>query len=80
MGDNRGLGLMRATEYVEDRKSKKPAQKRRDAIVEDSYKHGLLMLPCGESSIRYIPALNISDEMLDAGLDVLEQAIKKASK
>jgi len=80
MGDNRGLGLMQATEFVEDRKSKKPAQKRRDAIVKDSYEHGLLMLPCGESSIRYIPALNISDEMLDAGLDVLEQAIKKAAK
>jgi len=80
MGDNRGLGLMRATEFVEDRKTKKPAAKARDAIVKDAYEHGLLMLPCGESSIRYIPAINVSKEMLDAGLDVLEQSIKKASK
>ena len=80
MGENRGLGLMRATEFVDDKVSKKPAVKARDAIVEDAYKHGLLMLPCGESSIRYIPALNISKDLIDTGLDILEQSIKKASK
>ena len=80
IGDNRGLGLMRASEFVEDRKSKKPASKKRDAIVEDAFKHGLIMLPCGESAIRYIPALNISQDLVDTGLDILEQSIRKVCK
>ncbi len=80
MGDNRGIGLMRATEYVKDSKTKKPAPKIRNAIFNDAFKNGLLMLPCGESSIRYIPALNITQDLLDAAMEVLEKSVKKASK
>ncbi len=80
MGDNRGVGLMRATEFVEDAKSKKAAPKIRDRIVTDAFKHGLLMLSAGTSAIRYIPALNIPDDLLDAGLDILEGAIRRAAK
>ena len=80
MGDNRGVGLMRATEFVEDGKSKKAAPKIRDRIVTDAFKHGLLMLSAGTSAIRYIPALNIPDDLLDAGLDILEGAIRRAAK
>ena len=35
MGDNRGLGLMRATEFVTDRTSKRPDPKVRDRIVRE---------------------------------------------
>jgi len=80
IGDRRGLGLMQATEFVTDRRSKKADPKIRDAIEKDAYEHGLIMLPCGESSLRYIPALNIPKEVLDAGLDVLEQTFRRANK
>ncbi len=80
MGDNRGLGLMRATEFVGEGTKMKPDPKLRDRIVRDAYEHGLLLLPAGASAIRYIPALNIPEDLLDAGLDVLEGSIERASR
>jgi 4-aminobutyrate aminotransferase len=80
MGDNRGLGLMRVTEFVKDRETKEYAVKERDLIAELAYKRGLILLPCGTSGIRYIPPLVIEEEHLQAGLDVLEECIKDASK
>ncbi len=78
IGDHRGLGLMQVTEFVEDRKTKKPDPKLRNAIVKDAYEHGVIVLPCGESGIRYIPPLNIPDEQLEAGLDIIEECIGRA--
>jgi 4-aminobutyrate aminotransferase len=80
IGDRRGLGMMQATEFVVDRQSKKADPKIRDAIEEDAYKHGLILLPCGDSALRYIPALNIPMDVLDAGLDVLEGCFRRAAK
>jgi 4-aminobutyrate aminotransferase len=80
IGDRRGLGLMQATEFVKDRKGLGPDPKLRDAIEQDAYRHGLILLGCGESTIRYIPPLNIPQEVLDAGLDVLEGCFKRAAR
>jgi 4-aminobutyrate aminotransferase len=77
IGDARGLGLMQATEVVKNKKSKEPAPKLRDAIIERAYKKGVLLLSCGESAIRYIPPLCITREQIEAGLDIIEQAIKE---
>ena len=79
MGDNRGVGLMQATEFVEDGKAKAPAPKVRDAIVQDALKRGLVLLPAGASAIRYIPALNMPDDLLDKGLEILEATIRRAA-
>jgi 4-aminobutyrate aminotransferase len=80
MGDNRGLGLMRATEFVRDRKTKEFAVEEKDAIVEEAYKRGLILLPCGMSSIRYIPPLVIEEEHLETGMNILEECIAKVQK
>jgi len=80
IGDRRGLGMMQATEFVTDKRSKKADPKRRDAIEKDAYQHGLILLPCGDSAMRYIPALNIPRDVLDAGLDVLEECFKRAAR
>jgi 4-aminobutyrate aminotransferase len=76
IGDVRGLGLMTATEFVLDRKTKEPAKAQVDKIVVESYKKGLLLLPCGKSSLRYIPPVNIPEDQLLKGFDILEGAIK----
>ena len=78
IGDVRGLGLMQATEFVKDRKTKEYAMKLRDKIVENAYKKGLILLPCGKSSIRYIPPLVITEDQLNSGIDVLEESIKES--
>ena len=80
IGDVRGLGLMRAAEFVKDRRTKEPAVKERDAIEELCVRRGLVAIGCGKSGIRIIPPLNIPMELLDIGLDVLEGAIKDVAR
>ncbi len=80
IGDTRGLGMMLAHEFVQDRKTKKHAAKSRDKIADMAFKKGLMLLPCGKSVIRYIPPLNTPQDQLDTGLDILEECIKAVNK
>jgi 4-aminobutyrate aminotransferase len=80
IGDTRGLGMMLAHEFVQDRKTKKHAAKSRDKIADMAFKKGLMLLPCGKSVIRYIPPLNIPQDQLDAGLEILEDCIRTVNK
>ena len=78
IGDVRGLGLMLATEFVTDRKTKAFDPKTKDRVVEEAYKRGLILLPCGKSSVRYIPPLCITKEEADAGVEIIDAAITAA--
>jgi 4-aminobutyrate aminotransferase len=78
--NERGLGLMRAVEFVESKKTKKPDIKLKDRVMENTYKMGLVLLPCGKSSIRFIPPLVMTKDELNAGMDVFAEAVKKAMK
>ena len=78
IGDVRGLGLMVATEFVKGRADKTPHVKLKDRIIEEAYRRGLLLLPCGKSSIRYIPPLIITRDQVDEGVDILDASIAAA--
>ncbi len=80
IGDVRGLGLMQATEFVKDRRTKEIHKTFRDDLTVEAYKRGLIMLPCGKSGMRYIPPLVITKQQLDAGIDILEASIKAVKK
>ena len=80
IGDTRGLGMMLAHEFVQDRKSKKNAAKSRDAISDMAFKKGLVLLPCGKSNIRYIPPLTIPEDQVATAMDILEDCIKVVNK
>ena len=80
VGDVRGRGLMLAVEIVKDQKTKAPAAKERDQIVQLAFESGLLLLGCGETSIRLSPALIVSQEQGDYALDVLESAISEMER
>jgi len=80
IGDVRGLGLMTATEFVKDRKTKEPAVAFRDQVIVEAYQRGLILLPCGRSSIRYIPPLIVRREEIDEAMDILEAALGAARK
>ena len=79
MGDVRGLGLMIAVELVIDRAGKKPDKALRDKIIQNSFKKGLLLLGCGENSIRFCPALSVSSREIDTCLNIFEEAVKEAT-
>lgn len=80
IGDVRGRGLMLGMEFVQDRDSKKPAPKVRDALNQIGFEKGILLLPCGKSTMRLTPPLNISRDLLDEGLAIFEDALTEAER
>ncbi len=78
MGDVRGLGLMVATEFVKDRRTKEPAVKLRDRVETEAYHRGLILLGCGTSALRFIPPLVVQEAHLDEAVEILEASLKAA--
>jgi 4-aminobutyrate aminotransferase len=75
IGDVRGLGLMIGVEIVKPDGSIDPQT--RDRIVVEGFKAGVVLLPCGDSVIRFCPPLVITEVEADTGLDRFEAASKK---
>ncbi len=78
IGDVRGKGLMQATEFVKDRRTREEAPGLRDRIERLALRRGLILLGCGRSSIRYIPPLVVTREQVDLAIEILDGAIKEA--
>jgi 4-aminobutyrate aminotransferase len=76
VGDARGRGLMLAIELVEDKETRTPVPGLRDHILDLAFQHGLLLLGCGETSIRLCPSLLVSKQEADLALDILEACIQ----
>jgi 4-aminobutyrate aminotransferase len=77
IGDVRGLGLMVAAELVTDRQTKQPARELRDRVVTRCFERGLLVLGCGRSTVRFMPALVITEATADAALDTFEDVLSE---
>jgi len=82
IGDARGVGAMRVLEFVKDRTTKEPAKEETKAIIGECVKNGLVILGCSvrDNCIRFLTPLVITDEQLNAGLDILDRAIAKVQK
>jgi 4-aminobutyrate aminotransferase len=72
----RGLGLMIGLE-VQDAGGL-PAPLLRDRIVELAFHRGLLLLPCGASTIRFCPPLCLTARQVEIGLALLDSAMAAA--
>jgi len=79
MGDVRGKGLMVAVELVKDRQTKKPAADWRGRIIKKSFEKGLLLLGCGENSIRFSPSLSVDSNEIDTCLSIFEESVKEVT-
>jgi 4-aminobutyrate aminotransferase len=75
VGDVRGRGLMIGVELVEDKLTRKPAGALRERIVDMAFARGLLLLGCGENTIRLCPPLIVTQDEMDVALDILEECI-----
>lgn len=75
IGDVRGLGMMLGVEFVEDKKTMKPAAELRDKVEMACYERGLIILGCGASTIRWSPPLILSKENVDVALEIFDAAI-----
>ncbi len=65
--DVRGIGLMIGIEF--------DTVEKRDQVLIDAFKNGLLLLQAGTKAIRISPPLIISEEEVDEGIDILEKVI-----
>lgn len=75
-----GKGLMIGMEIVEDKVNMTPAPQIRDRILEVCFKKGLLILPCGNHSVRFIPPLIIGKKEADLALCIFEDALKAVTR
>jgi L-lysine 6-transaminase len=64
----RGRGLMCAFDL--------PAKTSQQAFIANAYERGLIILGCGERTIRFRPALNIDTEDLDEGLAIVRAVLR----
>ncbi len=79
MGDVRGKGLMVGVELVKDRERKTPAADWRSRIIRRAFEKGLLILGCGQNSIRFCPALTVSADEIDVCLSIFEECVQEVA-
>jgi len=80
MGDVRGKGLMIGIELVKDKATKEPAPEIRNEVVRRAFEKGLLLLGCGPNTMRFMPALNISQDIAGEGLSIFEETLTEVEK
>ncbi|MGE5325604.1 MAG: acetyl ornithine aminotransferase family protein, partial [Deltaproteobacteria bacterium] len=80
VGDIRGRGLMIGIELVKDQKTKEPNPQARNRAVALAFQKGLLILGCGENTLRLMPPLVVDREQVDFALDVLDSCISEVEK
>ena len=68
----RGQGLMCATDIS--------SRELRDAVRSSCRQNGLILLGCGQSSIRFRPPLVISKDEIDAGIEILVNVLHEESR
>ena len=80
VGDVRGRGLMIGVEIVKSQQTREPAPTLRDRIVSLAFEKGLLLLGCGETSIRLAPPLILNQHEATIGLDIFEECVAQVEQ
>ena len=80
IGEVRGKGLMIGVELVEDQKSRKPHKEAVEQIVQRAFQKGLLLLPCGESVIRFAPPMIITPAHVDIAVEIFTDVLSRYEK
>jgi 4-aminobutyrate aminotransferase len=80
IGDVRGMGPMIGIELVSDRSSKEPAAAEAARVVNLARDRGLMLMGAGIYSnvVRILVPLVVTDEDLQAGLDILDGCLAEA--
>jgi len=78
IGEVRGKGLMIGMELIENDGAKTPARLLCDSVITRSFHNGLLLLPCGVSTIRFMPPLNVTTAHIDEAIVMLKTSLDEA--
>jgi 4-aminobutyrate aminotransferase len=70
----RGLGLMIGMEIQH---AGSPAPELRDEIIDRAFHRGLLLLPCGVSTVRFCPPLCLTGRQVELCLEILAEVLRE---
>ncbi len=68
LSNHRGRGLLRAYTM--------PSPEQRNKFTKAAYDSGLMILGCGEQSIRFRPTLDVEAGDIDKGMDIIHEILK----
>jgi 4-aminobutyrate aminotransferase len=80
LGDVRGKGLMIGAEIVKDKATKKPGKEEATEIITRCWKRGILIITCGVSTLRVVPPLTVTTDLVDSALEIIEDVILEVEK
>ncbi len=75
IGDVRGKGLMVGVELVRDRQTKERATEERNAVVDEAFRRGMLILGAGRNAVRFSPPLVLSKAQADTAIRIFDEAL-----
>ncbi|MER8953355.1 4-aminobutyrate--2-oxoglutarate transaminase [Mesorhizobium sp. M0833] len=77
IGVVRGVGFMRAIEFVSDSVTKRPDADRAQQVMERARERGLLVIKCGvnRNIVRFLAPVTLSDGELDEAVAILADAL-----
>jgi 4-aminobutyrate aminotransferase len=79
VGDIRGKGLMIGVEFVENKQTKTPGTDQAREVMMKCWRRGIAVVTCGVSTMRLMPPLTITRELVDKTLAILGDAIKEVN-
>jgi 4-aminobutyrate aminotransferase len=79
IGDVRGLGLMIGVDFERSDGSHTPDGKFRDRVMQRCFESGLLLLSCGQSTLRFCPPLIVSEEEVATAVTIFDAAVSAVS-
>ncbi len=74
--DVRGMGLMVAMELRREPTDENAKTITVNEVIQRAFQRGLLLLPCGQNSIRFCPPLVVQEEHVDAALEILDAVLE----
>jgi 4-aminobutyrate aminotransferase len=67
-------------ELVKNKETREPAAALRNRVETLCFEKGLMILGCGETSLRLCPPLVVSEEEATVALDILEDCLSQVEK
>lgn len=80
IGDVRGKGLMIGIEFVTDKNSKNAGIDQAKEVMTKCWRRGVAVITCGVSTLRLVPPLTITRELIDTSLEIIEDVIKEVNE
>lgn len=77
IGDVRGLGLMIGVEFVRRDSARILDTDLRNRVIQKCFEKGLLLLGCGQSTVRFCPPLIVTKKEVDAAVKFFASVLKE---